>query len=55
MVYVSYAKRDLIGVYDAISGKLENTWAVPAPSALAARPDGSPRGDQRRQARIGGE
>ncbi len=40
-IYVSYAKRNLIGVFDGESGKLTATWTVPAPSALAARTDGS--------------
>lgn len=40
-IYVSYSKRNLIGVFDGASGKLESTWTVPLPAALAARPDGS--------------
>jgi hypothetical protein len=40
-IYVSYAKRNLVGVFNAASGKLETTWTIPTPGALAARPDGS--------------
>jgi hypothetical protein len=40
-IYVSYGKRNLIGVFDGASGKLGATWTVPAPGVLAARPDGS--------------
>ena len=40
-VYVSYGKRNLVCAFDAISGKLETTWNVPAPGALAGRAEGS--------------
>lgn len=39
-IFVSYGRRDLIGVY-ALSGELETTWTVPSPGPLAARPDDS--------------
>lgn len=40
-IYTSYAKRNLIGIFDAESGKPEGTWDIPAPGVLAARPDGT--------------
>jgi len=40
-IYVSYGKRNLVGVYDSVSGDLATTWEVPEPGVLAARPDGS--------------
>lgn len=40
-VYVSWSKRNLIGVYEAKSGNLKETWTVPLPGRLAVRPDGS--------------
>jgi hypothetical protein len=40
-IYVSYGKRNLIGVFDGTSGTLDTTWAVPAPGVLAGRPNGS--------------
>ncbi len=39
-VYVSYAARESVGVFDAKTGALRTTWAVPAPGALAMRADG---------------
>lgn len=39
-VYVSWTKRNAIGVYDAKSGDLKETWEVTAPGRLAARPAG---------------
>jgi hypothetical protein len=40
-VYVAYASRDLIAVYDALSGALLESWNVRAPHRLTVRPDGS--------------
>jgi len=40
-VFVSYAKRNLIGVFDAASGALIATWDVPEPGVIAGRPDGT--------------
>lgn len=40
-VYVSWAKRDAVGVYELASGKFIESWAVPSPGRLACRPDGS--------------
>lgn len=40
-ISVAYAKRNLIAVYDGISGELKQTWTVPAAGALAARADGT--------------
>jgi len=40
-VYVSWRERNLVGVYDATSGDLKETWNVPTPLRLAVRPDGS--------------
>ncbi len=40
-LYVSYAARNLIGVNDAATGKLLETWEVPAPGRLAMAPDGA--------------
>jgi hypothetical protein len=40
-LFVAYGARDLIAVYDTTSGALLATWTVPAPGALAARPDGA--------------
>jgi hypothetical protein len=41
VIYVSYRARNLLGLFDAVSGELKGTWAVPAPGRAAARPDGS--------------
>jgi sugar lactone lactonase YvrE len=40
-LYVSYGARNLIGVFDSASGKLEAQWAVPQPGVLAVSLDGS--------------
>jgi hypothetical protein len=40
-LFVSYAKRGLICVFDSTSGDLRDTWKVPTPGALALRPDGA--------------
>jgi len=40
-VYVSWTARNLIGIYDAISGNLVASWAAPAPERLAVRADGT--------------
>ncbi len=40
-IYVSWPRRNVVCVYDATSGELKDTWTVPTPGALAARPDGS--------------
>ena len=40
-LYVAYAARDLIAVYDANTGELLESWAVPEPRRMAVRPDGS--------------
>jgi hypothetical protein len=39
-LYVAWGARDLVGVYDAVSGDLKTTWPVPAPERLAMHPDG---------------
>jgi hypothetical protein len=39
-LYVSYGARNLIGVFDSTSGKLEAQWAVPQPGMLAVALDG---------------
>ena len=36
-IYVSYPGRNLIGIYDSASGRLETTWQVAAPGAIAPR------------------
>lgn len=41
IVYVSFAARNLIAVYDAVQGTLLKSWNVPAPAAIAVAPDGS--------------
>ncbi len=41
ILYASYAKRNLIVLYDARSGAIRETWSVLAPEWLAVRPDGS--------------
>ena len=40
-VFVSYAARNMIAIFDGVTGKLETTWNAPVLGALAARPDGS--------------
>ncbi len=40
-IYVNYGKRNLIGVFDGVSGKIDTIWTVPAPGVLAARADGT--------------
>jgi len=40
-VYVSWTARNAVGVYDAASGDLKETWEVPAPTRLVVRADGS--------------
>jgi hypothetical protein len=40
-VYVSWTKRGAVGVYDAASGDLKDTWPVPAPGRLAVLADGA--------------
>jgi DNA-binding beta-propeller fold protein YncE len=40
-LYASFAQHNLVAVYDATRGDLQTTWRVPAPGALAARPDGT--------------
>ena len=40
-VYVSWGARNLIGIYDAKTGDLQETWTVPAPRRLVVRPDGA--------------
>ena len=40
-VYVSWGARNAIGVYDAKTGTLRETWQVPAPGRLAPRTGGS--------------
>ena len=39
-VYVSYLDRDLVALYDAVSGAPKTTWTIPAPGCLAPRPSG---------------
>ncbi len=39
-LYVSYAKRNLIGVFETVNGALQTTISVPSPGRLAVRPDG---------------
>jgi len=40
-LYVSFAGRNLIGVYDATSGDLRTTWTVDKPGRLAVAADGT--------------
>jgi hypothetical protein len=40
-LYASYAKRNLIVLYDARQGTIRETWSVLAPERLAVRPDGA--------------
>ncbi len=40
-LYLAFAARNLIGVYDAGQGALVTTLTVPAPGAMTARPDGT--------------
>jgi len=40
VLYVAYGKRDLIGVFDAGTGAVKNTWSIPSPGRLAMCPDG---------------
>jgi len=40
-LYISYGERDMIGLFDAKQGTLKESWKVPAPGRLAARPDGT--------------
>jgi len=39
-VFVAYAKRNLIGVFDADTGNLRSAWDVPTPGRLATTTDG---------------
>jgi hypothetical protein len=41
VLYVSYGKRNLIGLYDARQGTLKSTLEVPSPQRLAIRNDGT--------------
>lgn len=40
-LFAAYKQRNLIISYDAIQGDKKETWTVPSPGNLAARPDGS--------------
>jgi hypothetical protein len=40
-VYAAWTARNLIGVYDAKSGDLLESWPVPAPGRMVVRPDGA--------------
>jgi hypothetical protein len=40
-LYVSFGRRDLVGVYDSTSGDLTTTWAIAKPGCLAPAADGS--------------
>ncbi len=40
-LYVAYAERNLVGVFETVNGGLVTSWSVPAPGRLAVRPDGS--------------
>ncbi|HYG35251.1 MAG TPA: FlgD immunoglobulin-like domain containing protein, partial [Clostridia bacterium] len=41
VLYVSYANRDLVALYDAQQGTITATWKIPSPRRLAVCPDGS--------------
>ena len=41
VLYVSFAGKNMIGLYDAKQGTLRESWTVSAPGRLAIRPDGS--------------
>jgi len=40
-LYVAYAKRNLVALFDPATGTLKTTWNVSAPGRMALRPDGS--------------
>lgn len=40
ILYVSYARRDMICLYDPVQGTIRETWTVPAPERLLVHPDG---------------
>jgi len=40
-LFAAYKKRNLIISYDAAKGEKKDTWTVPSPGNMAARPDGS--------------
>ena len=41
LLYIAYAKRNLVAVFETTSGDLKAQWNVPAPGRMAMRPDGS--------------
>jgi sugar lactone lactonase YvrE len=41
VIHVSFAARNLIGLYDALSGDLKTSWAVEKPGRLAVAADGT--------------
>ena len=40
IIYVAYAGRNLIALFNGKTGAVRDTWKVPTPGRLAARPDG---------------
>jgi hypothetical protein len=41
VLYVSYARRNLVAAFETENGSLKQAWEVPAPGRLAIRPDGT--------------
>ncbi|HUW32531.1 MAG TPA: hypothetical protein VM223_13045, partial [Planctomycetota bacterium] len=41
VVYVSYGQRNIVGLFDAVSGDFKAAWQAPSPGRLAVRPDKS--------------
>ncbi len=41
ILYVSFAARSIVGVYDAVTGDIKNTLEIPKPGRLAATADGT--------------
>jgi len=41
ILYVSYAKRNLVASFETVNGSWKASWEVSAPGRLAVRPDGS--------------
>ncbi len=40
VLYVAYAGRDMVALYDPLAGTIQEQWGVPAPRRMAVAPDG---------------